>query len=157
MKHPECRTPLHFPGYRSNGFTNSPNSGIVFATLKPSEERNRPDLTANAIAADLNKQYGLHSGSVHTTIFPPPPVQGLGTVSRVQLYIEDRSGMGLESLYKETTSTLQKGNKLRGCGSFLQLRHQRTANRFACGPRAKTYGFPRPMCLTPCRFTLGSL
>jgi len=51
MKHPGVQNAVAFPGLSINGFTNSPNSGIVFATLKPSEERNRPDLTANAIAA----------------------------------------------------------------------------------------------------------
>src|SRR5258708_27265592 len=102
-----------FPGVSINGFTNSPNSGIVFATLKPSEERTSPELSANAIAADLNKQYGSIQ-EAFIAIFPPPPVQGLGTVPGFKLYIEDRAGMGLESLYKETTSTLQKGNHTPG-------------------------------------------
>src|SRR5207253_1508160 len=64
-------------------------------------------------AADLNKQYGSIQ-EAFIAIFPPPPVQGIGTVAGFKLYIEDRGGMGLESLYKETTSTLQKGNQTPG-------------------------------------------
>src|SRR5216683_3002676 len=88
LKHPGVQNAVAFPGLSINGFTNSPNSGIVFATLKPSEERNRPELTANAIAADLNKQYGSIQ-EAFIAIFPPPPVQGLGTVAGFKLYIED--------------------------------------------------------------------
>src|ERR1700738_3002734 len=110
LKHPGVQSAVAFPGLSINGFTNSPNSGIVFTTLKPSEERQSPELSANAIAADLNKQYGSIQ-EAFIAIFPPPPVQGLGTVAGFKLYIEDRAGMGLEPLYKETTSTLQKGNQ----------------------------------------------
>src|SRR5260370_31936054 len=93
MKLPGWQKAFAFPGLSTNGLPNSPNSGIVFATLKPSEERNRPELTANAIAADLNKQYGSIQ-EAFIAIFPPPPVQGLGTVAGFKLYIEDRAGLG---------------------------------------------------------------
>src|SRR5437879_12540253 len=111
MKPPGVQNAVAFPGLSINGFTNSPNSGIVFTPLKPSEERNSPELSANAIATDLNKQYGSIQ-EAFIAIFPPPPVQGLGTVAGFKLYIEDRAGMGLEPLYKETTSTLQKGSQI---------------------------------------------
>jgi len=42
MKHPGVQNAFAFPGLSINGFTNSRIPGIVFATLKPSEERNRP-------------------------------------------------------------------------------------------------------------------
>src|SRR6266480_2504864 len=113
LKHPGVQSSVAFPGLSINGFTNSPNSGIVFVTLKPSEERLSKNLSANAVAADLNQQFGLIQ-EAFIAIFPPPPVQGLGTVAGFKLYIEDRAGMGLEPLYKETTSTLQKGNQTPG-------------------------------------------
>src|SRR3989440_367444 len=118
LKHPGVQNAVAFPGLSINGFTNSPNSGIVFATLKPSEERQSAELSANAIAADLNKQYGSLQ-EAFIAIFPPPPVQGLGTVAGFKLYIEDRSGMGLESLYKETTSTLLKSNQTPGLAGVM--------------------------------------
>src|SRR5712671_336374 len=88
LKHPGVQNAVAFPGLSINGFTNSPNSGIVFATLKPSEERRSPELSANAIAADLNQQYASIQ-EAFIAIFPPPPVQGLGTVAGFKLYIED--------------------------------------------------------------------
>ena len=44
-------------------------------------------------------------------IFPPPPVQGLGTVGGFKLYIEDRASLGFEDLYSELQGTLGKGRE----------------------------------------------
>src|SRR5207244_12545152 len=101
LKHPGVQNAVAFPGLSINGFTNSPNSGIVFATLKPSEERQSAELSANAIAADLNKQYGSLQ-EAFIAIYPPPPVQGLRTIGGIKLYIEGRSDLELDSLSNET-------------------------------------------------------
>jgi multidrug efflux pump len=158
MKHPGVQNAVAFPGLSINGFTNSPNSGIVFATLKPSEERNRPELTANAIAADLNKQYGSIQ-EAFIAIFPPPPVQGLGTVAGFKLYIEDRAGLGLESLYKETTSTLQKGNQTPGlAGVFSSFDiNVPQIDSHVDREKAKTYGIPLGDVFDTMQVYLGSL
>jgi multidrug efflux pump len=158
MKHPGVQNAVAFPGLSINGFTNSPNSGIVFVTLKPSEERNRPDLSANAIAADLNKRYGSIQ-EAFIAIFPPPPVQGLGTVAGFKLYIEDRSGMGLESLYKETTSTLQKGNQTPGlAGVFSSFDiNVPQIDSHVDREKAKTYGIPLGDVFDTMQVYLGSL
>jgi multidrug efflux pump len=158
MKHPGVQNAVAFPGLSINGFTNSPNSGIVFATLKPSEERKSPGLSANAIAADLNKQYGSIQ-EAFIAIFPPPPVQGLGTVAGFKLYIEDRSGMGLESLYKETTSTLQKGNQTPGLvGVFSSFDiNVPQIDSHVDREKAKTYGIPLGDVFDTMQVYLGSL
>jgi multidrug efflux pump len=158
LKHPGVQNAVAFPGLSINGFTNSPNSGIVFATLKPSEERNSPELSANAIAADLNKQYGSIQ-EAFIAIFPPPPVQGLGTVAGFKLYIEDRGGMGLESLYKETTSTLQKGNQTPGlAGVFSSFDvNVPQIDSHVDREKAKTYGIPLGDVFDTMQVYLGSL
>ncbi len=158
LKHPGVQNAVAFPGLSINGFTNSPNSGIVFATLKPSEERNSPELSANAIAADLNKQYGSIQ-EAFIAIFPPPPVQGLGTVAGFKLYIEDRGGMGLESLYKETTSTLQKGNQTPGLiGVFSSFDiNVPQIDSHVDREKAKTYGIPLGDVFDTMQVYLGSL
>ena len=110
LKNPAVQSAVAFPGLSINGFTNSPNSGIVFATLKPSEERKAPELKADAVAADLNRQYASIE-EAYIAVFPPPPVQGLGQVAGFKLYLEDRSSMGLVPLFKETTTAVQKGSQ----------------------------------------------
>src|SRR5256885_79901 len=158
LKHPGVQNAVAFPGLSINGFTNSPNSGIVFATLKPSEERQSAELSANAIAADLNKQYGSLQ-EAFIAVFPPPPVQGLGTVAGFKLYIEDRGGLGLESLYKETTSTLQKSNQTPGlAGVFSSFDvNVPQIDSHVDREKAKTYGIPLGDVFDTMQVYLGSL
>jgi multidrug efflux pump len=126
--------------------------------LKPSEERNSPELSANAIAADLNKQYASIQ-EAFIAIFPPPPVQGLGTVAGFKLYIEDRSGMGLEPLFKETTSTLRKGNQTPGlAGVFSSFDiNVPQIDSHVDREKAKTYGIPLSDVFDTMQVYLGSL
>ncbi len=94
---PDVEHAVSFPGLSINGFTNSTNSGIVFVTLKPFAERTRPDQSAGAIAGRLNGRYaGLQDAFV--VMFPPPPVQGLGTTGGFKLQVEDRASFGYEAL-----------------------------------------------------------
>jgi multidrug efflux pump len=109
LKHPGVENAIAFPGLSINGFTNSSNAGIVFLTLKPFEQRQDPSLTAGAIAGQLNQQFGAISEAV-IAMFPPPPVQGLGTIGGFKLQIEDRAGLGYEALDRATKEFLARAS-----------------------------------------------
>ncbi|MCW2239875.1 efflux RND transporter permease subunit [Azospirillum canadense] len=107
LKRPGVESAVAFPGLSVNGFTNSSSAGIVFVTLKPFDERKDPSLSANAIAADLQKRYaGLKEAFV--AIFPPPPVMGLGTLGGFKMQIEDRGSLGYEALNKAVGDFVKK-------------------------------------------------
>src|SRR3984893_8928003 len=158
LAHPGVQDAIEFPGLSINGFTNSPNSGIVFVGLKPFEQRKSAKLSADALAGDLNRQFGAIQ-EAFIAVFPPPPVQGLGTVAGFKLYIEDRSGTGLESLYKETTSTLQKGNQTPGlAGVFSSFDiNVPQIDSHVDREKAKTYGIPLTDLFDTMQVYLGSL
>ncbi|UCX06434.1 efflux RND transporter permease subunit [Shewanella glacialimarina] len=96
-----------FPGLSINGFTNSTNSAIVFTPLDSFDDRSDPSLSAGAIAAALNQKFAAIDGAF-IAIFPPPPVQGLGTIGGFRLQIQDRANYGYEELYKVTMQVMQK-------------------------------------------------
>ncbi|MBV5262450.1 efflux RND transporter permease subunit [Pinisolibacter aquiterrae] len=97
LAEPGVENALAFPGLSINGFTNSSNAGIVFVVLKDFEERRSPVLSGGAIALALNKKYaGIQDAFI--AMFPPPPVQGIGTIGGFKLQIEDRAGRGYEAL-----------------------------------------------------------
>jgi multidrug efflux pump len=96
-----------FPGLSINGFTNSTNSAILFTPLDDFADRKDPSLSAGAIAAALNQKFASINGAF-IAIFPPPPVQGLGTIGGFRLQIQDRANYGYEELYKVTMQVMQK-------------------------------------------------
>jgi multidrug efflux pump len=107
LKQPGVESAVAFPGLSIAGFTNSSNAGIVFATLKPFAERRTPELSGGAIAMALNMKYrGIEDAFI--AMFPPPPVQGLGTIGGFKLQIEDRTGQGYKALDEATKAFLAK-------------------------------------------------
>ncbi|HTV24428.1 MAG TPA: efflux RND transporter permease subunit, partial [Polyangiaceae bacterium] len=123
LAHPGIESTIAFPGLSINGFTASPNSGIVFAMLKPFEERESPELSAQAVAGALNAQYSQIE-EAFVAVFPPPPVQGLGQIGGFKLEIQDRAGLGPRELYAQTQSILDKARQtpeLAGLFSSFQV------------------------------------
>ncbi|MGE8498028.1 MAG: efflux RND transporter permease subunit [Pseudomonas sp.] len=110
-KHPGVENTVAFPGLSINGFTNSPNSGIVFTPLLPFDQRKDPSMSATAIAAELNAQFA-EIQDAYIAIFPPPPVQGLGTIGGFRLQIQDRGNLGYEELYVQTQNIINKARQL---------------------------------------------
>ncbi|APG03615.1 multidrug efflux RND transporter permease subunit [Luteibacter rhizovicinus DSM 16549] len=110
LKDPGAASAVQFPGLSINGFTNSTNSGIVFVTLKPFEERRDKDLSADAIVARLNAKFASIQGA-YIAIFPPPPVNGLGTIGGFRVQLEDRGDLGFDELYKQTQGIIGASQK----------------------------------------------
>lgn len=107
MKQPGVEHAIAFPGLSINGFTNSSNSGIVFLSLKPFDERRSADLSAGAIAGQLNGKFGGIQ-EAFIAMFPPPPVQGLGTTGGFKLQLEDRGSLGYAALDAATKAFMAK-------------------------------------------------
>jgi multidrug efflux pump len=97
MKEPGVESAVAFPGLSINGFINSPSAGIVFVTLKPFEQRTTADLSGFAISQKLQAKFAGISNAM-IAIFPPPPVNGLGTIAGFKLEVEDRTDQGNEAL-----------------------------------------------------------
>ncbi|MCM2439058.1 efflux RND transporter permease subunit [Agrobacterium vitis] len=114
---------IAFPGLSINGFTNSSNAGIVFVTLKDFDQRKTPDLSGGAIAMQLNQKFSSIQDAF-IAMFPPPPVQGLGTTGGFKLQLEDRAGLGYQALDEATKAVLAKAYQtpeLTGLFSSFQI------------------------------------
>jgi multidrug efflux pump len=109
---------IAFPGLSIAGLTNSPNAGIVFVGLKPFEERKAKNLSGPAIAATLNQKFSQIQDAF-VAVFPPPAVQGLGTIGGFKLYLEDRGDLGLDALYDNTQKVLGAASKSPALGGVF--------------------------------------
>ncbi|MBD0334076.1 MAG: efflux RND transporter permease subunit [Cyanobacteria bacterium Co-bin13] len=69
----------------------SANNGIIFATLKPFEERTGPGQSVQAIIGQL---FGQFMGITEARVLPlnPPPIQGLGTFGGFTFQLQDQRG-----------------------------------------------------------------
>ena len=79
-----------------SGVTNT-YSGFFFITLKPWEERKKPEEKYEAIMAHLNQEFAKLPQGV-AFAFSPPAIPGIGTSGGVTMVIEDRSGKDIRFL-----------------------------------------------------------
>ena len=107
LKTPGIVHAVSFPGLSINGFVNSPNSGIVFAVLDSFDKRTDPSMSAAALAAKLTQEFSVITDA-QVLVFPPPSVQGLGTIGGFRMQVEDHAGLGPDALYKATQAVIAK-------------------------------------------------
>ena len=110
LKKPGVRNAVELPGLSINGFINSPSAGIAFLGETSFEQRRNPDLSGAAIAQKLQAKFnGVKDAFV--AVFPPPPVQGLGTIGGFKLQVEDRADQGYAVLNATMNQVLAKAAK----------------------------------------------
>ncbi|MEY2838614.1 MAG: hypothetical protein RJB60_913 [Pseudomonadota bacterium] len=147
-----------FPGLSINGFTNAPNAGIVFYTLDDFAKRKGPGMSGDAIAAEVNKRLGAIQDAF-IMVFPPPAVNGLGTIGGFKLYVEDRGNVGYDELFKAVMALQMKAwqtPELAGVFSSYQIN---VPQLFADVDRtkAKQMGVPLGSIFDTLQINLGSL
>jgi len=120
---PGVENAVAFPGLSINGFTNAPNAGIVFATLKPADQRHGKEQSAEAIAAEINKRMKAVQDAF-MLVLPPPPVSGLSTTGGFKMMIEDRGNLGYDELYRAVKAVQEKASRnpqLKGVFTSYQI------------------------------------
>jgi HAE1 family hydrophobic/amphiphilic exporter-1 len=109
LKEPEVVGTFTVGGFGFSG--NTPNTGLIFTTLKPWDERTKPNQSAQAI---IGKLFGAFSAIPEARILPvnPPAIQGLGSFGGFSFQLQDRKGF-------ETLDPL-----VQGLGQILQAANQ---------------------------------
>jgi multidrug efflux pump len=67
-------------------------------------------MSAGAIVGQLNAKFGAIPDA-QIAVFPPPSVQGLGTIGGFRMQIVDRAGLGPDELNKQTQNLIDKARK----------------------------------------------
>jgi multidrug efflux pump len=110
LKTPGVANAVQFPGLSIAGFTNSPNAAIVFFALDDFDKRKSKELYGLNIANTLNGAFSSIQ-EARIVVFPPPAVQGLGTIGGFKLQIEDRNAVGYDALYRATQAVIAKARQ----------------------------------------------
>ncbi len=118
LEEPGVSDVVQLTGLNVVGFTNSSNSGVVFIGLDAFEERTAKSEYGLAIAGTLNQKLaGIEDAFI--SVFPPPAVQGIGSIGGFKMQIEDRANLGYEQLYAASEAMLAKLTQVPGiAGGF---------------------------------------
>ncbi len=125
-----------FAGFDGATFTNAPNSGAIFVTLKPFEERVAAGIKTEDIINNLRAKLGTMQ-EAFTLVISPPPVRGIGTGGGFKLYVEDRRGRGADALAAVTNELVARANQEPGLTSVFTLFNTNTPKVYADIDRAK--------------------
>jgi hydrophobe/amphiphile efflux-1 (HAE1) family protein len=101
---------IGFSGLSVQGFVNLSNAAVLFFPLKDFDQRTTKNLSAGAIAQQLNKKFGAIQDAVIFAV-PPPPVQGLGNTGGFKLFLQDRGAHGYDELARVTNEVLNKARQ----------------------------------------------
>ncbi len=125
-----------FAGLDGATFTNAPNSGAVFFTMKPFDQRTAP--TDNAFDI-LGRAFGALQSIKEASIFvvAPPSVSGIGNAGGWKLYVQDRRSRGVAALESATQQLAGAANGTPGLSQVFTLFNTRTPKIYADIDRVK--------------------
>ncbi|MFM7423482.1 MAG: efflux RND transporter permease subunit, partial [Elainella sp.] len=106
---PEIRTVFAVGGFSFGG--SSANTGLIFSSLIPWDERGNSDQTAQAIIGRLRQRF---AAIPEARILPnnPPAIQGLGSFGGFTFQLQDRGSSGdLNGLVQALGQLLQQANQ----------------------------------------------
>jgi HAE1 family hydrophobic/amphiphilic exporter-1 len=136
LERPGVAHAVAFAGFDGATFTNAPNAGVIFVTLKPFEERVKASLSTASILNDLRAQMqALRQAFV--LVIPPPSVPGIGTGGGFKLYIQDRAGRGAHALEQAVGTITGPANQTAGLVQVFTLFNTSTPQVYADIDRTK--------------------
>jgi HAE1 family hydrophobic/amphiphilic exporter-1 len=153
---PEVAGVFSVGGFSFGG--SGPNKGILFADLKPWDERRGEDHSAAGLVARLREPLMALPGAV-VLPFAPPSIQGVGNFGGFQFELEDQSGQGrLDDLAQATSGLMAAGNQapaLRGVFSTFTANDPQLVVSLD-RPRAKALGVAVSDVFTTLQVMMGS-
>ncbi len=114
---------------------NAPNLGSMYVILQPFGKRG----AATEIASQLQQRCRKAVRGAVTSVFFPPPIEGLGTTGGFKLIIEDRGNLGVNELQRVGDEIVRRGNKTPGLQGLFNSSRANTPWLYLDIDRAKCY------------------
>jgi hydrophobe/amphiphile efflux-1 (HAE1) family protein len=137
LKVPGIAHAVNIVGFSGATFTNAPNAGAVFVTLKPFEERAKdPNQSADAIRAELFKRLSVIQ-EAQVFVAAPPPVSGIGNAGGFRMMVEDRAGRGYQALQNAVYAMMGRAAQTPGLVQVYSLFENQTPQLYLDIDRTK--------------------
>ena len=102
---------------------NGLNFATMFVVLDEFHNRHDHDLHGDVIAVKLRAELFRRVEGASASVFPPPPVDGLGSAGGFKVMIRDRAAQGLPAIQAATDTVVSDGNQAPGLvGLFTPFR-----------------------------------
>ncbi|HEY2881559.1 MAG TPA: efflux RND transporter permease subunit, partial [Pirellulales bacterium] len=138
---------------------NAPNFGAMYVMLDDFSKRLSPELSAQAIAANLQAklQHEITGGTV--AVLGAPPLDGLGNAGGFKIMVEDRGNTGFKDLQDAADRIVADGKKTPGLNDIFTSFRANTPWLFLDIDRtaAKTMGVSMAEVFNALQVYLGSL
>jgi HAE1 family hydrophobic/amphiphilic exporter-1 len=115
-KHEEVEFVTAATGFSLISGSMSSNAGFIFVALKDWDDR---EMTADALVAELNKDFAKEVNEAQVFAFGPPPIPGLGSGSGFTMMLQDRAGNTPEYLAEQTVNFIRTATERPEIGSMF--------------------------------------
>ena len=109
LANPNVIASANITGLDITTFAYKTDAALMFAKLKPWEERPRPDQSASAVAGQLMGDFMMNTKDAFALAVNPPPIRGMSTTGGFEMWIQDRTGGELSTLNTYVQEILAKG------------------------------------------------
>jgi HAE1 family hydrophobic/amphiphilic exporter-1 len=107
---PGVANAVAFAGFSGATFTTAPNSGVVFATFKPFEERGRTgESAAHVLSALTQRMQAIQEAFIIAV--PPPSVRGIGNLGGFRVQVQNRTSDDVRSLLTATNELIGRARQ----------------------------------------------
>lgn len=114
---------ITIPGTSVIQNANGSNFGTLFIVLEEFHNRHSREKSGITIMQKLRAEYFRRIQEASVSVFPPPPVDGLGSAGGFKVMIRDRAAQGLSPLQSATDTVANQGNQTPGLvGLFTPFR-----------------------------------
>ncbi len=110
LAHPEIWGTGNITGLDIATFAYKTDAAIIFAKLKPWDERPNEEQSSQMIAGQLMGQFMATSKEAFVIPVNPPPIMGMSTTGGFEMWIQDRTGGEIHTLNKYTQEIIAKAS-----------------------------------------------
>lgn len=108
LAHPDVLSVGAITGLDIATFAYKTDAALMFAMLKPWDERPLPNQNSKAIAGQLMGQFMMTNKDAFVIPVNPPPIMGMSTTGGFEMWIQDRTGGDIQLLSQYTKDIVAK-------------------------------------------------
>ena len=110
LANPNVKATANITGLDITTFAYKTDATLMFALLKPWDERPLASQSSQALAGQFMGQFAGSSKEAFVLAVNPPPIRGMSTTGGFEMWIQDRTGAELSTLNKYVASIVEKAN-----------------------------------------------